>query len=177
MGAGLAELLAAEGHHVVIATPDALVAPVCYETLEGYRLRQHLHELGVEMRTETAVVSIEAGALRCVGPFEEEFELETDAVVLVTQRLPRDELYLDLSATPPDELRAAGIEGVFRIGDCVAPRMLGDAVFDGHRLGREIDSSDPNVPLPYRRERLVVHRRSGSRLARLVQEKSSSRAA
>ncbi len=156
MGAGLAELLAAEGHHVVLATPDALVAPLCYETLEGYRLRHHLHEAGVEMVTETAVVSIEPGALHCVGPFGRELELETDGVVLVTQRLPQDELYRRLSATAPEELGAAGIEGIYRVGDCVAPRMLGDAVFDGHRLGREIDSADPSVPLPYRRERLVV---------------------
>jgi len=30
---------------------------------------------------------------------------------------------------------------VFAIGDCVAPRLLADCVFDGHRLAREIDSA------------------------------------
>jgi dimethylamine/trimethylamine dehydrogenase len=34
----------------------------------------------------------------------------------------------------------------------VSPRHVADAVFDGHRLGREIDSEDPAVPLPHRRE-------------------------
>jgi dimethylamine/trimethylamine dehydrogenase len=34
----------------------------------------------------------------------------------------------------------------------VAPRLIADCVFDGHRLAREIDSDDPSVPLPYARE-------------------------
>jgi electron transfer flavoprotein alpha subunit len=44
--------------------------------------------------------------------------------------------------------------GVFRIGDCVAPRLLAEAVFDGHRLAREIDCDDPEVALPWLRERV-----------------------
>jgi dimethylamine/trimethylamine dehydrogenase len=78
-----------------------------------------------------------------------------DAAVLVTQRLSCAELYNDLTG---QNLGGSGIEGVYRIGDCVAPRLLADAIFDGHRLGREIDSSGPGIPLPYRRERLVVAR-------------------
>jgi dimethylamine/trimethylamine dehydrogenase len=45
---------------------------------------------------------------------------------------------------------------VYRIGDCVAPRLIADAIFDGHRLGREIDSPHPEQPLPYLRERPLV---------------------
>jgi dimethylamine/trimethylamine dehydrogenase len=44
---------------------------------------------------------------------------------------------------------------LYRIGDCVAPRLLADVAFDGHRLCREIDSDNPAIPLPYLRERLV----------------------
>ena len=54
--------------------------------------------------------------------------------------------------------RAAQVCAVFRIGDCVAPRLIAEAIFDGHRLAREIDSEDPAVPLPYTRERLVLER-------------------
>jgi dimethylamine/trimethylamine dehydrogenase len=39
------------------------------------------------------------------------------------------------------------------VGDCVAPRLIADAIWDGHRLGREIDSADPARPLPHLRER------------------------
>jgi dimethylamine/trimethylamine dehydrogenase len=38
----------------------------------------------------------------------------------------------------------------------VSPRIIAEAVFDGHRLAREIDAENPAIPLPYKRERLVL---------------------
>jgi hypothetical protein len=38
----------------------------------------------------------------------------------------------------------------------VAPRLIADVIFDGHRLAREIDSPNPEEPLPYKRERRVI---------------------
>ena len=86
--------------------------------------------------------------------FDRPVELEADAVVLVTQRLSDDALYHELRADE-ERLDAEGIEAVYRIGDCVAPQLIADAIFDGHRLAREIDSENPAVPLPYVRERPV----------------------
>jgi dimethylamine/trimethylamine dehydrogenase len=82
------------------------------------------------------------------------FDVKADCVVLVTQRLSNEALYLEL-AGDRDALAASGIEAVYRTGDCVAPRWLVDAVFDGHRLAREIDSTDPAVNLPTLRERAL----------------------
>ena len=79
--------------------------------------------------------------------------------MLVTQRRSDDALYRELAADPP-ALEAAGVEALYRIGDCVAPRLIADAIFDGHRLAREIDSDDPARPLPYLRERPLVTARS-----------------
>jgi dimethylamine/trimethylamine dehydrogenase len=31
--------------------------------------------------------------------------------------------------------------------------MISEAIFDGHRLAREIDGPDPSIPLPFARER------------------------
>lgn len=57
--------------------------------------------------------------------------------MLVTQRRSNDRVYLGLKSEIGEEaLRAEGVEAVYRIGDCVAPRMIADCVFDGHRLGR-----------------------------------------
>jgi hypothetical protein len=42
---------------------------------------------------------------------------------------------------------------LYRIGDAAAPRMISEAIFDGHRLAREIDQDDPAQPAPYLRER------------------------
>ncbi|MBE3140239.1 MAG: hypothetical protein IMZ53_06620, partial [Thermoplasmata archaeon] len=79
-----------------------------------------------------------------------------DSIVLVTSRLPDDVLYRELISDPSSLLRA-GIKGVYRIGDCFAPRMfVADAVFDGHRLAREIDTDNPAEPLPYLRERALL---------------------
>ena len=71
--------------------------------------------------------------------FGDETVLPADSLVVVNQRVSDDALYR--------QLRAAGVGDVWRIGDCVAPRPLGFAVADGHRLGREIDSDDPGTPL------------------------------
>ena len=96
-----------------------------------------------------ALERAEPGLVSGRGEFGEPYELETDAVVLVTQRVSDEALYLELTADE-ERLRAEGIEAVYRIGDCVAPQLIADAIFDGHRLAREIDADDPSVPLPWR---------------------------
>jgi dimethylamine/trimethylamine dehydrogenase len=101
------------------------------------------------------LAAIEPGRASATDEFGEPLELEADAVVLVTQRFSDDTLYLEVKADR-DALADEGIEGLFRIGDCVAPRIIAEAIFDGHRLAREIDSENPALPLPYRRERLVL---------------------
>jgi dimethylamine/trimethylamine dehydrogenase len=53
-------------------------------------------------------------------------------------RSPDEELYRELS-TEVQTLKEAGIQIVYRIGDCDAPGLIVDAVFSGHRLARELD--------------------------------------
>jgi dimethylamine/trimethylamine dehydrogenase len=155
MAAGMAEKLALEGHGVELVTALERIAPFCDETLEGALLRQHLHAAGVGQRSGVLLETIEPGKARGLDEFGDPVELAADAVVLVTQRLSDESLYLELRALG-EELLGEGIEAVYRIGDCVAPRLIADVVFDGHRLAREIDSENPAVPLPYRRERAVM---------------------
>jgi dimethylamine/trimethylamine dehydrogenase len=157
-GAGIAEKLAGEGFRVEVVTPFERVAPVCDETLEGPLVRQHLHEVGVGQRLGTFLTAIQRGHATAHDEFMEPVEIDADAVVLVTQRLSNESLYLELKADE-DALRAEGIEAVFRIGDCVAPRLISEAVFDGHRLAREIDSENPAMPLRYKRERYTAEAR------------------
>ncbi len=152
--AGLAEKLANDGFSVDLVTCLDRIAPVCDETLEGVLLRQHLHRVGVVQRAGVTLTGIEPGRLTGSDGFGDPLELEADAVVLVTQRLANDDLYLELAADG-DALRAEGVEALYRIGDCVTPRITAEAIFEGHRLAREIDSENPAVPLPYARERMV----------------------
>jgi dimethylamine/trimethylamine dehydrogenase len=151
MGAGLAELLASDGYKVSIVTPHAQVAAQCDLTLEGHHLRVRLHEAGITFHRSVLLTRVVEGEVHGIGEFEEPFSLAADAVVLVTHRLPRNELYRQLSGDA-QALEDAGIRAVFQIGDCVSPRILADTVFDGHRLAREIDSAHPARPLPYRHE-------------------------
>ena len=153
--AGLAEKLAGEGFAVELVSCLDKIAPVCDETLEGPLLRQHLHDRGIGQRAGVVLTRIEPGSVAATDEFGEELELEADAVVLCTQRLSDEELYLELRADE-DALRAEGVEALYRIGDCVAPRIVAEAIYDGHRLAREIDSENPAVPLPYRRERISL---------------------
>lgn len=151
----LAELLRGEGHEIDLVTIHDVVAPYCDQTLEGLPVRRRLHDLGVRVHRGTAVTAIEPAGIATAAEFGVSGELACDGVVLVTQRMSDDALYRSLAADP-DALAAAGIEALYRIGDCVAPRLIADAIFDGHRLAREIDSPDPSRPLPYLRERPLV---------------------
>jgi dimethylamine/trimethylamine dehydrogenase len=117
-----------------------------------------LHELGVELVVGHVIDEISPGEAR--GHLGKHAPTtvawKTDAVVLVTQRIPNNELYRALAAEPA-RLAEAGIDELYRVGDCIAPRpQVADAIFDGHRLAREIDSEDPSTPRPWIREDRVL---------------------
>ncbi len=154
-GTAIAEQLCGDGFEVEFVTSHESVSPYSDQTLEGRPVRRRLHDLGVRLHRGVMVTAVAEGGIELEGEFGIRSQLEVDAVVLVTQRVSDDAVYHELAARP-DALAEAGIEGLYRVGDCVAPRLIADAIFDGHRLGREIDSADPSQPLPYLRERPLV---------------------
>jgi dimethylamine/trimethylamine dehydrogenase len=137
---GVAELLALEGSEVHLVTPFAVVAPQTDHSLDGPLLRAQLHERGVTAHRGVTIEGIRPDGVDGTDEHGDAFALACDGVVLVTQRQSRDDLYHALCEAP-------GLE-VYRIGDCVSPRATADAIFDGHRLGREIDGPHPAIPLP-----------------------------
>ena len=149
VGPGIAELLANDGFEVHLVTPLDIVSPISDLTLEGPMLRQHLHERGVVMHRGVTIDRVEPGSVFGEDEFGKAFSLDVDGIVLVTQQVSDEALYLELVGDPA-ALEAAGIEAVYRIGDCVAPRMISEAIFDGHRLAREIDGPGPRAPAPVR---------------------------
>jgi dimethylamine/trimethylamine dehydrogenase len=153
-GPGIAELLATEGLETHLVTTSDVVSPTSDLTLEGPMLRRHLHEVGVTVHRGVTILAVEPDLVSGEDEFEEPWSLEADGIVLVTQQISDDALYRELVGDPGG-LEAAGIEAVYRIGDCVAPRMISEAIFDGHRLAREIDSADPSIALPFDRERTL----------------------
>jgi dimethylamine/trimethylamine dehydrogenase len=154
VGPGIAELLTTAGFAVDLVTSLDVISPISDLTLEGPMLRQHLHEAGVTMHRGVTVLAVEPGLVSGEDEFEEPWSVEADGLVLVTQQVSDDALYRQLAADA-DAWAETGIEAVYRIGDCVAPRMISEAIFDGHRLAREIDAPDPAIALPFDRERNV----------------------
>jgi dimethylamine/trimethylamine dehydrogenase len=148
---GMAELLAAEGFVVTVVTTFPVLSPVSDETLEGDMLRAHLHRAGVAVQHATTITGIGAGSVTGHDRDGEPWSAGCDGIVLVTQQVSRDDLYTELAGDPA-ALAAAGIRGLYRIGDALAPRLISEAIFDGHRLAREIDAEDPSQPALYLRE-------------------------
>jgi dimethylamine/trimethylamine dehydrogenase len=162
MGVSLAEKLASEGKKVTLMTHLGHIAPYMHFTLEAPNQHRKLHKLGVDIVTYHIPTRLEQGAVTASHVYDEEAHEQTweaDAVVLVTARRSNEALYRELKDQIGfDALREEGITGCYRIGDCEAPRLIADCVFSGHRLAREIDSENPEVPKPFIRERRVIER-------------------
>jgi dimethylamine/trimethylamine dehydrogenase len=157
MGASLAEKLARDGQRVTLVTPHASIGPYMAFTTEAIYMHKTLGRLGVEMITERVLRRIDPGAV-AGGPLSDPARTtvwDADSVVLITQRNSNDAIYRDLRSAP-DRLEREGITGVYRIGDCIEPRLIAECIFDGHRLGREIDSENPATPRTATRENLVL---------------------
>ena len=149
---GMVEMLLAAGKRVTVLTPAPNFASFMFFTGEAFRVNRELRARGVEVIPLHLLAEITPAALHGHNVWAPDaVEWHADAVVLVTQREPLDALYHELKAQPA-RLAQEGIEAVYRIGDCLAPRTIAENIFDGHRLAREIDTADPATPLPYIRE-------------------------
>ena len=152
MGAVLAELLAKEDFEVTLVTPAADVSNWTAKTLEQGFIQTRVLELGVAVRAHHSVTAMRAGAATVACIFTGRVsELAADSLVLVTARLPNDQLYLDLKAREAD-WADAGIASVKVIGDACAPAPIAYAVYAGHRYARELDAPDIGDAVPFKRE-------------------------
>ncbi len=150
MGSVVAEQLIADGHEVVLATPESVVASWTEYTLEQHRIQARLLELGVEIISSHALREItrESVTLNCVFSGKAR-AVAAAAVVMVVSRIPNDTLYQELAANP-ERVRAAGIKTLRPIGDCLGPATIAAAVYEGHRFAREL--GEDVAEIPFRRE-------------------------
>jgi dimethylamine/trimethylamine dehydrogenase len=136
MGGVLAELLAAEGHEVTLVTPESRVSEWTVNTLEQHRIQRRLLELGVTVVASHTLLAAGDAHVRLACVYSErEQEFSCDSLVLVTARLPNDELAGELDTAL--DARTAPI--VRLIGDAWSPGTIAAAVWDGHRYAEELD--------------------------------------
>ena len=128
----VAELLAANGCAVEIATPAMVVAGDLELTgdLDGFNMRAAARQ--ITQSTDLVVMALEPGGIQLLhhptGTVERRV---VDWVVLAVAPAPEDRLYRQLRAEAPGlDLR--------RVGDCLAPRRAHAAVIEGERAGSSI---------------------------------------
>jgi dimethylamine/trimethylamine dehydrogenase len=152
MGGVLAALLAREGYDVSLGTPAAEASVWMHNTMEQQRVQRELIELGVRVLAHRALAAVQAGYVELACTFTgRRSAVETDALVMVSSRLPENALAAALQARESDYAQA-GIRSVQVIGDALAPGTIAAAVFGGRRAAEELGRPPDPDALPFRRE-------------------------
>jgi dimethylamine/trimethylamine dehydrogenase len=155
MGGVVAEKLRRDGLSVILATPVGDISKWCYRTLDIHHIHHHLLDIGVELVMHKNLGEVREGEADLVCPFTGRRETrKVKSVVMVTSRQPQDALYNELKAAP-EKLKRAGIKTLKPLGDCFAPATIQAAVFNGHKLARELDGGAVPV-VSFKRERIAL---------------------
>jgi dimethylamine/trimethylamine dehydrogenase len=146
MGGVVAEVLAAAGRQVTLATTGFLASAWTDNTAERERVQARLIDLGVRIEPNTVLVELagEEAVLACVFTGRRR-TLKVANVVMVTARLSRDHLYRELE----DRI------DITRIGDCLAPGTIAACVRSGHEYAHELDA-EPGGEIRFRRETPIL---------------------
>ena len=140
LGGVLAELLASRGHVVRLVTPAPLVSSWTAYTLELGAIQRRVRDAGVIVEVNRAVTGIGEGEARLACVFTgTESSVKSDAVVLVTARLPLDGLFTSLEERKA-EWGDRGVRSVRCAGDAWAPTTIAGAVWSGRRYAEEFDT-------------------------------------
>ena len=153
MGGVLAELLDEKGYQITYVTPASEASTWTRNTMEQPFIQTRMLEKGIRIRPFRNLnrVSPDRVEISCVHTGRPE-ELEADAVVLVTSRIPTDEIAIDL-ARQRERWPDAGLEAVEAIGDALAPATIAHAVYAGRRYAEELDGAGHAADaVPFKRE-------------------------
>jgi dimethylamine/trimethylamine dehydrogenase len=153
LGGVLAELLARLGHQVRLVTPAPLVSSWTANTLEVGDIQRRVLGAGILVEANRVLVAVGAGEARTACAFTgSQASVAADAVLLVTARIPRDDLLVALERRQ-DEWQAGGVRSVQCVGDAWAPSTIAGAVWAGRRYAEELDTpGPPSRDRNYRRE-------------------------
>jgi dimethylamine/trimethylamine dehydrogenase len=140
MGGALAEKLARSGLAVTLVTPYPQVSGWTVYTDEQGFVQDRLMSLGVTLVTQHMLSYQGPGHARIAcATTGQPRDLACESLILVTGRTPADDLWKTLHTRP----------NAVRVGDCLQPSSIADAVYSAHRYARLLGEPD----LPPRRER------------------------
>ncbi|MCH7882474.1 MAG: FAD-dependent oxidoreductase, partial [Proteobacteria bacterium] len=155
MGAVIAEKLRLEGHEVTLVTTAPEISQWTHNTLEQHRIQARVLELGIKVITSHNISEVGSSEINTVCVYSSRpGVVAASSVVLVTSRRPNNELHLSLTEDP-NRLADSGIASVIAIGDCLCPSTIASAVYEGHRVAREMDAPPENPDMPFRREKIL----------------------
>lgn len=126
-----AEYLAELGKSVHILTPSLFVGMELGPTQDLFMSRQRLLQKGVVFTPDIAVIEIRGIEVYGVNVYTNEEKVFSghDTIVLAMGNEAEDSLYFSLKGK---------IEEIYRAGDCVAPRKVDMAIYEGYMVGRKI---------------------------------------
>lgn len=120
----VAEQLARGGHEVTVVARSATIGQWAGPANQGF-VYQRVLGSGVDVLTTTWVDAIESGTVTCSNVYSgRRTVIGCDTVVLATGNRVEDSLYHELVAAQP-------ALAVMRVGDCLAPRKLDEAIREG----------------------------------------------
>ncbi|GAB6174383.1 FAD-dependent oxidoreductase [Paradesulfitobacterium aromaticivorans] len=126
---GVAEILAAQGKEVMIVDRHNFIASDVEGTTNGHVLKR-LAKAGVKLSPQTFVVSIDKDSVTLIDLLTgSKRVVEGVTVIFNTGRKPNEDLYFALKGK---------VKELHRIGDCLAARLVGSAIYDGHKVGRQL---------------------------------------
>lgn len=147
MGGALAEKFRLAGNDVAIATPLPVVSSWTQMTDEQFFVQKRLMDSGVDVLLSQSLFSAAEGVAEFACAYTGRItRRDFGTLVLVTGRIADHGLFEELSAAA--EGARGSVRSITRIGDCLAPSSIADAVHSGHKFARQLDlPAEAAVPL------------------------------
>jgi len=121
----VAESLAAQGRAVELATPDGIVGNELSRSGDLAPANARLQRAGVVLHRRTLLRSVKKGSAEVEDRFSgERRTIRCSAIIDCGHRLPDETVYRELTDTH---------DVVIRVGDCVAPRTIHEAILEARR--------------------------------------------
>lgn len=126
VGVSVAETLRGLGREVHLVTPDNIVGNELARSGDLAPANARLQQAGVHLHRRSILRAVKKGVATVEDRFSaQRRELPVSLVVDAGHRLPDESLWKELSERPEVHAR--------RVGDCVAPRTIHEAILEGRR--------------------------------------------